>query len=98
MAVSKTLLTEFGIHPRLESCAILDQWQGSSFEFGCRYIDGNHYLKEKYDHKSDEELDATLNVWFNFGVAYIFPLGMLVVNMVLYLIPLPAFVKAKFRE
>ena len=77
---------------------ILDQWQGSSFEFGCRYIDGNHYLKEKYDHKSDEELDATLNVWFNFGVAYIFPLGMLVVNMVLYLIPLPAFVKAKFRE
>jgi len=78
--------------------SVVNQCQGSSFEFGCRYIDGNHYLKEKYDHKSDEELDATLNVWFNFGVAYIFPLGMLVVNMVLYLIPLPAFVKAKFRE
>jgi len=71
--------------------------QGNQFDFGCRYINGSHYLIEKYG-QDDEELDATLNVWFNFGVAYIFPLGMLVINMVLYLIPLPAFVKAKFRE
>jgi len=71
--------------------------QGNSFEFGCRYINGSHYLIEKYG-KDEGELDNLLNLWFNFGVAYIFPLGLLVINMVLYLIPLPAFVKAKFRE
>lgn len=67
------------------------------FEYGCRYINGSHYLIERYG-VDENELDALMEPWFNFGVSYIFPLGLLVINMVLYLIPLPAFVKAKFRE
>ena len=62
-----------------------------------RYINGSHYLIERYG-KEELELEAIMDPWFNFGVAYIFPLGLLTINMVLYLIPLPAFVKAKFRE
>ena len=39
-----------------------------------------------------------MNTWFNLGFAFAFPIGMFFLNIVLYLIPLPAYVKAKFRE
>jgi ATP-binding cassette subfamily G (WHITE) protein 5 (sterolin 1) len=34
----------------------------------------------------------------NIGITFAFALGMVVFNLFLYLLPLPAFVKAKFRE
>jgi ATP-binding cassette subfamily G (WHITE) protein 5 (sterolin 1) len=62
-----------------------------------RYINGSHYLKEKYGFERDE-LSLFLDRWFNFGVCFVFPLGLFIINLILYVIPLPAFVKAKFRE
>jgi len=65
--------------------------------FGCRYLDGTHYLEEKYNLKGDD-LREVMDIWFNLGIAYVFPGILLLINLVLYLIPLPAFIKAKFRE
>ncbi len=73
------------------------QCQGNTFGFGCRYVNGSHYLKEKYGYEGDE-LAVFMDRWFNFGVCFVFPVGLFIINMILYVIPLPAFVKAKFRE
>ena len=62
-----------------------------------RYVNGTHYLQEKYGYQG-EELHMFMDTWFNFGVSFVFPTALFLINMVLYLIPLPAFVKAKFRE
>ena len=62
-----------------------------------RYVNGTHYLIEKYGYQGSE-LSYFLDQWFNFGVCFVFPAGLFLLNLVLYLIPLPAFVKAKFRE
>ena len=62
-----------------------------------RYVNGTHYLQEKYGYQGDE-LHMFMDRWFNFGVSFVFPSALFLINMVLYLIPLPAFVKAKFRE
>ena len=61
-----------------------------------RYLDGTHYLEEKYNVKGDDLRDV-IDLWFNVGIAYVFPGILLLINFVLYLIPLPAFIKAKFR-
>ena len=60
-------------------------------------MNGTHYLEEKYGYQGSE-LDSFMNPWFNFGVSFVFPLALFCVNLIFYLIPLPAFVKAKFRE
>ena len=66
-----------------------------------RYLDGDHYLKERYDREYGQgsfELEDVMDTWFNLGIAFVFPIALFCLNLVLYLIPLPAFVKAKFRE
>ena len=62
-----------------------------------RYVNGSHYLKEKYGFDGIE-LSVFLDRWFNCGVCFVFPVALFIINMILYVIPLPAFVKAKFRE
>ena len=71
--------------------------EGNTFGFGCRYVNGTHYLGEKYGYQGPE-LEDFMDRWFNFGISFIFPIGLFIINLILYLIPLPAFVKAKFRE
>ena len=70
---------------------------GNPFGFGCRYLNGSHYLTEKYGLEG-QDLSLFLDRWFNLGVIFVFPFGLLLLNLVFYLVPLPAFVKAKFRE
>ncbi len=72
--------------------------RSSQFGFGCRYVDGTHYLEERYGFSGGQDLEFFLDRWFNFGVCFVFPAALFLVNAVLYLVPLPAFVKAKFRE
>ncbi|XP_076064875.1 ATP-binding cassette sub-family G member 5 [Oratosquilla oratoria] len=69
-------------------------------EYGCRYRNGSYYLLERY-HFPDNAFDHNredLLLWINFGLSFAFVGGMMVVNLVLYLVPLPAFIKAKFRD
>ena len=62
-----------------------------------RYLNGTHFLVEKYGTEPGV-LDEFMNQYFNLGLSFAFPLGIFILNLVLYLIPLPAYVKAKFRE
>ncbi|KAK7063157.1 ATP-binding cassette sub- G member 5 [Halocaridina rubra] len=69
-------------------------------EYGCRYRNGTYYLLERY-HFPENGLDLgrqDLDLWSNFGLCFSFFGGMLVLNLVLYLVPLPSFIKSKFRD
>ncbi|KAG7165809.1 ATP-binding cassette sub-family G member 5-like [Homarus americanus] len=69
-------------------------------EYGCRYRNGTYYLLERY-HFSENGLDLgrqDLDLWFNFALSFAFFGGMFVLNLVLYLVPLPSFIKSKFRD
>jgi ATP-binding cassette subfamily G (WHITE) protein 5 (sterolin 1) len=63
----------------------------------CRYLNGTHYLVERYSYPGIK-LDQVLEPWTNIAINFAFPAALALANLVFYLIPLPAFVKAKFRE
>ncbi|CAH1154351.1 unnamed protein product [Phaedon cochleariae] len=65
----------------------------------CRYANGLAFLTERYSRDpTDVIFSGILEEDLNIGVTFAFALGMIVFNMFMYLVPLPAFVKAKFRE
>ncbi|KAF5298111.1 hypothetical protein FQA39_LY02535 [Lamprigera yunnana] len=65
----------------------------------CRYGSGQSFLTERYARDSTDIIfSGILDHDFNIGATFAFSIGMTVFNMFLYLIPLPAFLKAKFRE
>ena len=68
-----------------------------NFSFGCRFVNGTHLLAQKYNYPGID-LDTMLHQWTNTAINFAFPGVVVLTNMILYLVPLPAFVKAKFRE
>ncbi|KAF5281614.1 hypothetical protein FQR65_LT02934 [Abscondita terminalis] len=65
----------------------------------CRYADGQSFLTERYARDNTELIfSGILDSELNIGATFAFAAGMMIFNMFLYLLPLPAFVKAKFRE
>ncbi|ENN74921.1 hypothetical protein HUJ04_006258 [Dendroctonus ponderosae] len=65
----------------------------------CRYASGQSFLSERYARDpGDNIFNGILDSDLNIGITFAFTLGMIVFNLFLYLVPLPAFVKAKFRE
>ena len=68
-----------------------------NFRFGCRYVNGTHLLVEKYSYPG-VRLDSMMDLWTNTAINFAFPAVVVIANTILYLVPLPAFVKAKFRE
>lgn len=67
--------------------------------FSCRYLDGGAYLVERYAQgTTDNSISEILDSHFNLIVTFVFPISAAVLNCLLYLIPLPAFIKAKFRD
>lgn len=78
------------------SCSIS---QFSSESFGCRYSDGGAYLAERYIQRStDYSISEILDSNFNLIVTFVFPIFAIAFNCLLYLVPLPTFIKTKFRE
>lgn len=63
---------------------------------GCRYSNGTHYLMERY-HLTHPPYDDDLRFWLNFGLNFLFTGAMFFANIILHIVPLPAFVKSKFR-
>ena len=63
---------------------------------GCRYANGTHYLMERY-HLTHPPYDDVLRFWLNFGLNFLFAGAMFFANIILHIVPLPAFVKSKFR-
>ena len=65
--------------------------------YGCRYSNGTHYLMERY-HVRHAPYDDDLRFWMNFSFSFLFTGVMFVANIILHIVPLPAFVKSKFRD
>lgn len=63
----------------------------------CRYPDGKSYLIKRFT-RDGENTSEVLNVDLNLLISLAFALGLVILNSVLYLLPLPARIKAKFRE
>lgn len=80
------------------SCATITTF--NSDQFGCRYLDGGSFLSERYGgHESaDYSLADLLDLKFNMIASFVFPVSLAVINCLLYLIPLPGFIKSKFRN
>lgn len=69
------------------------------FSLFSRYANGQSFLTDRYSREHTENIfNGILDEDLNIGITFAFTLGMIVFNLFLYLIPLPAFVKAKFRE
>ncbi|KAL3268131.1 hypothetical protein HHI36_007258 [Cryptolaemus montrouzieri] len=78
---------------------LLDASALSATDPYCRYPNGQAFLTERYSRDpTDVIFSGILDFDLNLGVTLAFALGMLIFNLFLYIIPLPAFVKAKFRE
>ena len=65
--------------------------------YGCRYVNGTHYLRERY-HVEHPPYEDDLRLWMNFSFNFLFAGVMFVATIILHIIPLPAFVKSKFRD
>ncbi|XP_011305380.1 uncharacterized protein [Fopius arisanus] len=63
----------------------------------CRYPDGKTFLVKRFT-REGENTHQVLNVDLNLLISLAFALGFVIFNSILYLLPLPARVKAKFRE
>jgi len=82
---------------RNETNGQVTQCTKESFNYGCRFVNGTHLLAQKYNYPGIS-LDTMLDQWTNTAINLAFPGVVMIANMILYLVPLPAFVKAKFRE
>jgi len=82
---------------RNETSGVLTQCSTDFNTLGCRYVNGTHLLLEKYSYPG-KSLEEMVDLWTNTAINLAFPGVVLVINMILYLVPLPAFIKAKFRE
>lgn len=60
----------------------------------CRFASGEDFLRERFGYTADFMPETT----FTLTVALGFSLGLFIVNCIMYLIPLPAAIKAKFRQ
>lgn len=65
----------------------------------CRYANGQSYLTERYTREHNDLIfTEILDFDTNLGITFAFAIGIIIFNKLLYLIPLPTYVKAKFRE
>lgn len=62
-----------------------------SFEHGCRFVNGTHYLMDKF-YKDD------LGVGLNLGMCFVFWAGGILACVLAYACALPEVVKRKFRD
>jgi hypothetical protein len=71
----------------------------ASSSFVCRYADGTAYITERYGRDDNgDALSDMLEMDLNLAITFAFPVALVIFNSLLYLVPLPAFIKAKFRE
>lgn len=62
-----------------------------SFESGCRFENGTHYIMDKY-YKDD------LGLGLNLGMCFVFWVGGIIFAIMAYACGLPEVVKRKFRD
>lgn len=92
---------EFSYNPKLDHSDFLNGTEPlpcpTNVPGSCIFVDGNHYLMQKYPGNGRIE-DSDLKYWLNFGLCFVFVGGMWILNTILHLLSLPAFIKTKFRN
>lgn len=92
---------EFLDNPRLDHADYLNGTEAlpctTNIPGNCIFVDGHHYLMQRYPATSRIE-DPDLSYWLNFGLCFVFVVGMWLLNTLLHIAPLPAFIKTKFRN
>lgn len=63
----------------------------------CMFLSGNHFLDQRLRDVKDIP-EWSLIFWKNFAFIFIFVISSYLINTVIYVIPLPASLKAKFRD
>lgn len=63
----------------------------------CMFLSGNHFLDQRLRDIKDIP-EWSLIFWKNFAFIFIFAVSSYLINTVIYVIPLPASLKAKFRD
>lgn len=75
----------------LESC------QTNIIPGKCVFLDGNHFLDQRLKETKDTP-EWSLMYWKNFAFIYIFVIAFYLINTIVYIVPLPASLKSKFRD
>jgi ATP-binding cassette subfamily G (WHITE) protein 5 (sterolin 1) len=68
----------------------------NNFLTGCRYLNGTHYLTDRYYTNTIDRDD--INLYLNFGICFAFPVVAYLFTLIVYALPLPTLVKQKFRD
>ena len=90
------LYMSYGAQPHYATAALSYRIFGepnsncSQITFGCKYFENHAH----FAHRPSHSWDVDYNLVFTLAFPAIFAIG----NVLLYIMPLPAFVKAKFRE
>ena len=63
----------------------------------CMFVNGTHFLSQRF-HQGIHWPQFSINFWRNFSLSFLFVLTSYALNIIVYVLPLPATLKAKFRE
>ncbi|KAI1292779.1 ATP-binding cassette sub-family G member 5 [Halotydeus destructor] len=63
----------------------------------CLYVNGTHFLQQRFTEGTNWP-EWSINFWRNFSLTFVFVASSYALNMIVYIVPLPASLKAKFRD
>lgn len=75
-------------------------FNGQNSNANCKYLSGSEYLIERFSRTGliGETVLEELESDFNLGLSFAFAFGFIILNKMLYTLPLPTFIKNRFRE
>lgn len=71
---------------------------GDTDSWLCRFSSGQDFLRERYTRDNDFHLQLVSEPNLSLSISLGFSVGLIILNSLLYLVPLPGFIKAKFRQ
>ena len=83
--------------PFVADNATLEACQANIIPGKCIFLSGNHFLDQRLKEAKDVS-EWSLIHWKNFAFIYIFVIAFYLINTIVYIVPLPASLKSKFRD
>lgn len=63
----------------------------------CMFVNGTHFLSQRYSQGVNWP-EFSMNFWRNFALSFLFVITSYALNVIVYVVPLPASLKSKFRD
>jgi hypothetical protein len=63
----------------------------------CMFVNGTHFLSQRYSQGVNWP-EFSMNFWRNFSLSFLFVITSYALNVIVYVVPLPASLKSKFRD